>query len=313
MNKKFVDISGYSEAELLGKPHNIVRHPENSAEIFKGLWNTIQSKKVWSGSFANLTKDGSTYYVKSSIIPIANVNGSIKEYIAIREDVTELVLSTQLLKEQEQYSKMLFDTKDSIVAVLKNSKLMALNDRFYEDFAYENFTTFTSWHECICELFEMQEGYLSSSRKKDWYEEILLHPTVTYKAKMKNKYNQEIVYSVTAKQRVFNDDIYVVANFYDITELEDSKVKAVNALEIKGKFLANMSHEIRTPMNGILGFVELLMETPLNKEQSKYIDIVKNSTATLLTIVNDILDFSKIDSNELEIEPKLCNSETLSQ
>lgn len=90
VNESFCEISGYVEDELLGKSHNIVRHPDMSSLIFKDMWSTIEQKKPWVGIIKNQKKDGSAYYVKSLINPILNEEGEIKEYIAIRDDITEL-------------------------------------------------------------------------------------------------------------------------------------------------------------------------------------------------------------------------------
>ena len=76
--------------------------------------------------------------------------------------------------------------------------------------------------------------------------------------------------------------------------LSREKDRAENAEKVKGEFLANMSHEIRTPMNGILGMIDLLKETDVNKTQQHYLDIIAGSGEALLTIINDILDLSKI-------------------
>ncbi|WP_404319851.1 HD domain-containing phosphohydrolase [Malaciobacter canalis] len=100
-NKQFCDISGYSIDELLGNSHNLVRHPNNSKEFFKDLWNTIKNeKRVWRGRFKNRAKDGLTYIVDATIVPILNSNDEIDEFIAIRYDVTEVEAYKEFLQEK---------------------------------------------------------------------------------------------------------------------------------------------------------------------------------------------------------------------
>jgi len=87
-SKAYEIISGYEEAELLGKPHNIVRHPDMPSSAFKDMWNTIQDGKLWTGEVKNLKKDGSYYWVYANIAPYYDVDKNHVGYSAIRIDIT---------------------------------------------------------------------------------------------------------------------------------------------------------------------------------------------------------------------------------
>ena len=83
VNRSFVEMSGYSEAELLGQPHYILRHPDMPAVAFKDLWDTVQRGEKWHGYVKNLRKDGGYYWVLATVIPNIR-NDKITGYTSVR-------------------------------------------------------------------------------------------------------------------------------------------------------------------------------------------------------------------------------------
>ena len=134
-NRIFIEFSGYSEAELLGAPHNIIRHPDMPRGVFKFLWDTIQSGKECFAYVKNMAKDGSHYWVFANVTPDLGPGGQIEGYLSVRRapkraavDVMADVYRAMLAEEQKAGAR---DACAASLALL--TKLLADKGTSYEE------------------------------------------------------------------------------------------------------------------------------------------------------------------------------------
>ena len=116
-NKKFCELSKYSEDELIGKNHRVLKSDEHPDEFFSNMWDEISSGRVWHGEVKNRAKDGSFYWLKSTIIPVFDSDKKIKNYVALRTDITkEKEIETKLLDLEQKLTK----TNKNLVSEVEN-------------------------------------------------------------------------------------------------------------------------------------------------------------------------------------------------
>ena len=131
VNDKFCQISGYSKEELVGQPHNIIRHPDMPKSAFRDLWRTIkEEKKTWQGIVKNRAKNGDTYYVKTTVQPIFDPSGEVQEYISLRHDITAIMSD----------KKQLFDFLEAnrlAVLILVQIEDYTILEKFYDKVSVE--------------------------------------------------------------------------------------------------------------------------------------------------------------------------------
>ena len=131
VSNAFCKISGYNKDELIGKPHNCVRHPDMPQNTFSLMWETLKAKKTWTGEVKNLKKDGTYYWVVAEIVPQYDLNNKLIGYSAVRQNITDAKEIVEIQKEiifamgsiGESRSK---ETGNHVKRVAEYSRLLAL-------------------------------------------------------------------------------------------------------------------------------------------------------------------------------------------
>ncbi|WP_299181658.1 PAS domain S-box protein [uncultured Neptuniibacter sp.] len=310
-NDKFCKISGYSEAELIGNTHSMVKSGEHSESFYKELWSTISSGNVWHGELKNSKRDGGYYWVAATIKPILGVDGKPEQYISIRTDITYRKEMENSIHLEKQFLDGLANTiGEGVFALDVDGRCTFLNDEAERILGWQR-------EEFIGQIAHNLIHYKSSAGDQLPFDQcpIMLRNLQGQSFHSDDecfihKDGHNIPVEVTSVPLLQGEKhLGSVSVFKDISLRKEEELnrllalkKAEAATQAKSEFLANMSHEIRTPMNAIIGLSHLALTGQLDKQQYNNINKIHDSAKNLLTIINDILDFSKIEAGQLNIE-----------
>jgi PAS domain S-box-containing protein len=115
VNNAFVELSQYSQNELIGNTHKIINSGTHSDVFFKNLWNEILCGQTWQGEICNRKKNGQLYWVQTTIVPRIDDNGEIKDFISLRTDITPSIKLREAIKQQSYIDKKLADILELII------------------------------------------------------------------------------------------------------------------------------------------------------------------------------------------------------
>lgn len=300
-NPKLARVIGYSESELMSRPF-----VEFIFQDDKDLVTNYHLKRLAGETapqlydFRIIDRNGEIKWMEISAVAISwdgrpatlNFLTDISERKKVEEELLESELRFRTIVEMAPDAIFIADQKGNFIEV----------------------------NEAACKQLKYAREQLLALRVFD-----IISPSIAYRASWRlenlengdNSYESWHVQSdgnqlpveLNIRKITLNGSPAMLGIARDITErkqvemaLREAKEEAEAATEAKSEFLANMSHEIRTPLNAVIGLTELLCRSDLSEEQRDYIETIKSSGNSLLSVINDILDFSKIDSGKIELE-----------
>lgn len=333
VNDAFVKISGYSKEELIGSPHNIIRHPSSPHGQFKSMWTKLLNKKPWHGVIKNLAKDKRTYYVDTTITPILDQTGVIDKFMAIRQDITSLVEASQKVEDEKNRTTAILNHQESIVILSsKEDEITLINQKFFDIFPFDDLKSFKKEHDCICELFVEREGCLGSTEGyHDWADPIFTFPNELHLVCMTDRMKNEKLFSVQAIKVFLDNGYFFLFSFTDITKVKQMEKELENlnsSLEKRvieeveknkqtttymlqqsrlaqmGEMLSMIAHQWRQPLASISAItttlsLDVMMDSYKKEFFEENLESINKLTQHLSSTINDFRDFFKV-KKELE-------------
>jgi CheY-like chemotaxis protein/nitrogen-specific signal transduction histidine kinase len=175
------------------------------------------------------------------------------------------------------------------------------NKTFLENMNFNDISEFRRQNDSVRDIFLNESEEIFTESDKSWLDYIKKYKPDGYRVNIA-KDNGDIIV-IDAKCYTFskNKNFYIL-ELDDVTNLHNEKLKTQEIEQLKTRFLANIGHEFRTPMNGILGFVELIKQTGLDKRQREYINMINRSSKNLMTNIETLLELSQLQGGRLHVE-----------
>lgn len=302
-------ISGYGFDEIIGKKPSLFSSGETPEETYKSLWKALKSGNEWKGTFLNKKKNGEYFWESAFIVPVKDTEGTVTNYLGIKEDITIRKKAEAALKESEERYRELFEASPDAI-ILADIETGMLIDA--------NTAACKLLDRSLDEIRQIHQTNIHPARLEDYskesFNEHAEKPATTehqqpFETLILRSDGSEIPVEILSNKIIIKDRQILQGVFRDITERKQAREELLKAKEkaeagdrLKSAFLQNISHELRTPLNGIIGFSDMITQMDNSEaDRIEFSKMIKKSSTRLVNTITSYMDISMIVSGMTEI------------